>query len=161
MREQITEGCFSGMILTVLSPEYELVRNTSVRDRGFELRDFVSGTQNLYADLLSRSSRTPSVCGRRGGQACARWPKRDTLLPGTSVNCKVAPSTTPTMRRRAAGGSQRRRHEVSAKAGPGGVLSTGPPLTATPSAKYNDSNRPTISVPTSPTSSTRTPIPST
>ncbi|CAN0290502.1 unnamed protein product, partial [Scytosiphon promiscuus] len=64
MGEQITDGYFSDMILTALPPEYEFVRNTSFRDREFTLEDIMSTMRNMYADLLSRPSSTPSVAGR-------------------------------------------------------------------------------------------------
>lgn len=65
MREQITDEYFSEMILTALPPEYKFVRNTSFRDREFTLEDIMSTMRNMYADLLSCPSSTPSVAGRR------------------------------------------------------------------------------------------------
>ena len=65
MGEQITDGSFSDMILTALPPEYEFVQNTSFRGCEFTLEDITSTMRNIYADLLSRPSTTPSVAGRR------------------------------------------------------------------------------------------------
>ena len=64
MGDQITDGYFSDMILTVFPPEYEFVRNTSLRDREVTLKDIMSTMQNMYADFLSRPSTTSSVAGR-------------------------------------------------------------------------------------------------
>ena len=64
MGEHISPKRFGDFILNALTPDYNFVRNTSIKDREFGLEDIKSTMRNIYADLLSRSSPTPSIAGR-------------------------------------------------------------------------------------------------
>ena len=64
MGEHISPDRFGDLILNAITPDYNFVRSTSLRDREFGLQDIKSTMRNIYADLLSRSSSTPSSAGR-------------------------------------------------------------------------------------------------
>ena len=64
MGDHISPDRFGDLILNAFTPDYNFVRNTSFRDRQFGLEDIKFTMRNLYADLLSRSSNTPSIAGR-------------------------------------------------------------------------------------------------
>lgn len=55
---------FGDFILDTLTPDYNFVRNTSLRDREFGLEDVKPTMRSTYADLQSRSSSTSLISGR-------------------------------------------------------------------------------------------------
>ena len=64
MGEHISPDRFGVLTLNALTPDYNFARKTSFKDREFGLEDIKFTMRNMYADLLSRSSITPSIAGR-------------------------------------------------------------------------------------------------
>ena len=64
MGDHISPDRFGDLIFNALTPDYNFVRNTSFRDRELGLEDIKPTMRNMHADLLSRSSSTPSIAGR-------------------------------------------------------------------------------------------------
>ena len=64
MGEQISPDQFGDPVLNARIPDHNFVHNISFRNREFELEDVDATMRNMYADLLSRSSSTPSIAGR-------------------------------------------------------------------------------------------------
>ena len=63
MGDHISPDRFGDLIFNALTPDYNFVRNTSFRDRELGLEDIKPTMRNMHADLLSRSSSTPSIAG--------------------------------------------------------------------------------------------------